>query len=150
MSDIKKEIQQKSFTDLQQEMIVSLLFLNTRIRLVLDELCSQEAITLPQYNILRILKGVYPKAHPRSEIRKRMIDRSDVTRLIDRLEAAGLVKRLEATVDQRHSLTSITPKGLKVIERLETPFHKAHGDLLHRLSESELRQLLSIVKKINI
>jgi len=41
----------------------------------LDSMISQFGITGAQYNVLRILKGVYPEGHPRCEIAKRMIDK---------------------------------------------------------------------------
>ncbi len=150
MNDIKKEIKQKTFSDVKQETVISLLFTSQRLRALLEELCKLQHITLPQYNILRILKGIYPEAHPRAEIRKRMIDKSDVTRLIDRLEEAGLVKRIGAKADNRHSLSVITPKGLKVIENLEAPFEQAHNQLMANLNEAEMKNLVSLLKKITI
>jgi DNA-binding MarR family transcriptional regulator len=46
------------------------------------------------------------------------IDRSGASRYADRLEAAGLIKRTTDPLDRRASLLSLTPKGTRVIDRL--------------------------------
>jgi DNA-binding MarR family transcriptional regulator len=147
MTEITKEIAQKSFQNPQQEAIVNLMYISQRVRTKLETLCETENITLSQFNILRILKGVYPGAHPRSEIRKRMIDKSDVTRLIDRLENRGLVKRISAEKDKRHSLTVITEEGVGLLERLNGKFPRAHHEILKNFTDSELIELVKLLKK---
>jgi DNA-binding MarR family transcriptional regulator len=147
MTEITKEISQKSFQDPHQKVIVSLMYISQKVRAKLEALCESEDITLSQFNILRILKGIYPEAHPRSEIRKRMIDKSDVTRLIDRLENRGLVKRISAEKDKRHSLTLITDQGIDLLERLNVKFPPAHHEILRNFTETELIDLVSLLKK---
>lgn len=148
MTEITKETAQKSPQNPHQEVIVSLLFVSQRIRTKLETLCESEDITLSQFNILRILKGVYPGAHPRSEIRKRMIDKSDVTRLIDRLEIRGLVKRISAEKDKRHSLTIITIEGIELLKRLNMKFPPAHQEILKNFTDTELIELLQLLQKV--
>jgi DNA-binding MarR family transcriptional regulator len=46
------------------------------------------------------------------------IDRSGASRYADRLEAAGLLKRTTDPLDRRATLLSLTPKGTRVIDRL--------------------------------
>jgi DNA-binding MarR family transcriptional regulator len=46
------------------------------------------------------------------------IDRSGTSRYADRLEAIGLVKRTTDPLDRRSTLLSLTPKGVRVIGRL--------------------------------
>lgn len=149
MTEITKEITQKIFQNPQQEAIVSLIRVSQNTRVRLEALCESENITLSQFNILRILKGVYPDAHPRSEIRKRMIDKSDVTRLIDRLENRGLVKRINAEKDKRHSLTVITEEGINILERLNVKFPPAHDEILKNFTLPELTELIRLLKKFD-
>jgi len=76
-------------------------------------------ITRRQYNVLRILKGVYPDGHPRSEIASRVLEQSpDVTRILDRLQDQGLITRKRGKEDKRESLTIITPKGIALIDKI--------------------------------
>src|SRR5215469_235965 len=46
------------------------------------------------------------------------IDRSGTSRYADRLEAAGLIKRTTDPLDRRATLLSLTPKGARVIDKL--------------------------------
>ena len=89
---------------------------------IMDRICEEYGITRPQYNVLRILRGVHPEGHARNEIACRMVDRaSDITRLVDRLQARGLVKRSRGNHDQRQAVTGITAKGLKLLEQDAAP-----------------------------
>jgi DNA-binding MarR family transcriptional regulator len=75
-------------------------------------------ITRRQYNVLRILKGVYPGGHPRAEIAARVLEQSpDITRILDRLSNQGLITRVRAKEDKRETLTKITPKGIAIVEK---------------------------------
>lgn len=143
-----KLIQQKKFQTTEQEVVVTLLIAGTRLRKFMEAECAEEGITLPQFNILRILKGVHPGAHPRAEVRKRMIDNSDVTRLIDRLEQMKLVERLDPEHDARHSLTRITKKGIAVSDRVAERLHKSHGVILGDLSATERGTLRSLLERL--
>lgn len=147
MTEISRAITQKSFQSPQQEAIISLMFVSHQVKSKLEDLCETETITLSQFNILRILKGVYPDAHPRSEIRKRMIDKSDVTRLIDRLENRGLVRRVSAEKDKRHSLTVITNEGIELLERLNVKFPQAHDNILEKFTKPQVLSLIHLLKK---
>ncbi|MDP4230388.1 MAG: MarR family transcriptional regulator [Bacteroidota bacterium] len=76
-------------------------------------------ITRRQYNVLRILKGIYPGGHPRAEIAARVIEQSpDITRIIDRMSEQGLITRSRGKEDKRESLTVITAKGIELADKL--------------------------------
>jgi DNA-binding MarR family transcriptional regulator len=54
-------------------------------------------ITSQQFNILRILRGSFPKPISTLQLRERMLEKmSDTSRIVDRLIAKGLVKKLPA------------------------------------------------------
>ncbi len=84
------------------------------------KLLLKHGLTQPQYNALRILRGVFPDGHPRSEISARMFDRSpDMTRLIDRLVRMSYVQRKQGIEDRRESIACITSKGLTLLKKLD-------------------------------
>src|SRR5215204_1880034 len=86
----------------------------------MNDVCREHGVTHDQYNILRILRGVHPTGHPRCEIAKRLISRApDVTRLLDRLVRQGLVERGWAPDNRRHSIATITPVGLALLEKID-------------------------------
>jgi DNA-binding MarR family transcriptional regulator len=108
----------------------------------IDRVCARHKITRAQYNVLRILRGVYPHGHPRNEIACRMIDRaSDITRLLDRLEARKLVKRARGSEDQRQTVSFITAKGLKLLDAMQPAAEGELESMLGRLSEQDRREL---------
>jgi DNA-binding MarR family transcriptional regulator len=85
----------------------------------LEAQLNKYGITRRQYNVLRILKGVYPGGHPRSEIAARVLEPSpDITRIIDRLEEQGLITRNRGKEDKRTSITLITLKGIALVEKV--------------------------------
>ena len=108
----------------------------------MDRICAKYKITRPQYNVLRILRGVHPEGHARCEIARRMIDRApDITRLLDRLEARRLVKRARGSEDQRQTVTFITAKGLKLLDAMLLAVEEQTSDVLKRLSDDDCREL---------
>lgn len=128
--------------------------LNIRIASVLidsrfSKLIEPFGISGVQYNVLRILKGVYPEGHARCEIASRMIERaSDVTRIIDRLEKQGLVDRDRDTEDRRMSITRITKSGIETVEKIRPLIEKVHSVITKNLSDDECRKLSELIEKM--
>ena len=114
-----------------------------------EKLISQFGITGSQYNVLRILKGVYPDGHPRCEIAMRMMEIApDITRLIDRLEKQGLVVRDRTKEDRRMSITKLSEKGLRLMEEIQPEMEKEHKNSTKNLSEEECRKLSMLLEKL--
>ena len=106
-------------------------------------------ITLPQYNVLRILRGVHPDGHPRYEIAARMLDRApDVTRIIDRLAEKHLVERDRGAQDRRHSVTRITRDGFKLLEKIDPQMEHAFAPMEARLNQRDAREFSRLCELI--
>lgn len=139
---LSRRISQTQFADPLQEALLSLLVAANTLNDMMDELCEAQGITRPQYNVLRILRGVHPQGHARCEIARRMLDRApDVTRLVDRLQASGLVKRSRGSEDQRQAVTSITAKGLRLLDRMQPEIDAVVGSRLRNLNYDDCREL---------
>ena len=107
---------------------------------------KDEDLSATQYNVLRILRGS-PAGLPCGEIASRMITRDpDVTRLLDRLEKRNLISRCRETKDRRTVVVRITPDGLKVLARLDSPVQAAHRRLLGHLGGERLRELTALLE----
>ncbi|MGB8770108.1 MAG: MarR family transcriptional regulator [Candidatus Korobacteraceae bacterium] len=146
---LSRRISQATFSDPLQEALLSLLVTANTLNDLMDELCERHHITRPQYNVLRILRGVHPRGHARCEIARRMIDRApDVTRLVDRLQARGLVRRFRGLDDQRQAMTSITAKGLKLLAKMQPEIDAAVGARLGKLSDDDCRELSRLCGEI--
>jgi DNA-binding MarR family transcriptional regulator len=111
--------------------------------------CSEFDITLSQFNVLRILNGVYPEGHPRGEIIRRMVEPApDVTRLIDRLINGEFVERYGSQNDRRLSLARITKKGISLLNKVNPEVDKFIFDYSSSLTKSEKEMLSNICEKL--
>src|SRR5664279_1154060 len=117
---LSRRLKQGRFANPQQEALLSVAVAASTVQDVVDAVCERHGLTRSQYNVLRTLRGVHPKGHPRCEIAQRMVERApDVTRLVDRLQARGLVRRTTGGDDQRQAITHITAKGLKLLQAMQ-------------------------------
>ena len=142
---VQSQIKVRRFASLTDQAIVSMLVATGYLYARLGEICGRHGVTTDQFNILRILRGVYPDGHPRYEIAERMINRSpDVTRFLDRLERQGLVERVRSAEDRRLSISRITTTGLEVLKAIQPELDAMHRELTARLTEDDLRDLARI------
>lgn len=112
----------------------------------LAQVLKTEDLSFTQYNVLRILRGA-PDGLPSGEIASRMITRDpDTTRLLDRLEKHKLISRCREATDRRMVLASITPEGLKLLERLDKPIQETHRRQLGHLGRERLRELADLLE----
>ena len=139
---LSRRLKQKQFASPAQEALLSVVVAAATLNELMDRVCAKRKITRAQYNVLRILRGVYPEGHPRCEIACRMLDRaSDVTRLVDRLEARKLVRRARGSQDQRQTVTFITAKGIKLLDKMRPAVEAETGGILSRLSDEDCHEL---------
>lgn len=146
---LNKWLKQTKKLDYKQEVVLNIAVLNVFLRYEKDKILEIYDITEPQYNVLRILKGVYPDGHPRCEIINRMIDPSpDITRLIDRLISKKLVKRMKDKTDMRMSVAKITEKGILLTDEITKKIKEKFDDLLENVSEEECNKVSEFCEKI--
>lgn len=146
---LRQRIKQERFSSPAQEAFLNLLVAADHLQSVAQTICEAQGLTRGQYNVLRILKGVYPAGHPRCEIAVRMVERApDITRLVDRLEKQGLVERGRGDADRRQSVTRITKKGIQLLERLNPQLEEGHKDMANRLTDADCRKLSELCERI--
>jgi DNA-binding MarR family transcriptional regulator len=84
-----------------------------------------------------------------SELGDRLIvTRATVTGLLDSLERRGFVRRTPNPADRRGLLVEITEDGLAVLQELRTLVHRNERDWLSVFSESELRDYIAVLHRI--
>ena len=139
---LSRRLKQAHFANPQQEALLSLAVAAGTMHDLIDGICKRYRLTRPQYNVLRILRGVHPKGHPRCEIAQRMVERApDITRLVDRLQARGLVRRTRGGEDQRQAITQITAKGLKLLQEMQPELEAQSTARLSKLSDEDCHEL---------
>lgn len=134
---------------IREELVLNLHVASSIMKGELDKIFSDFSISPTQYNVLRILKGVYPEGHPRCEIDARLLDRaSDVTRIIDRLEKIGLVKRIKNKSDRRMSVARITDRGIELVNNITPKIQKQHEKFTKNLTDKECKILSELLEKL--
>ena len=143
-SEIKRK---KPFAGAELEAFLSLQRTADALTRGLAEALKPAALSGPQYNILRILRGAGAGGCVCRELGERMVTRDpDITRLLDRLEARDLVARERGREDRRVVKTRITEKGLHLLESLEAPMADLHRRLLGHLGARRLRALIELLE----
>lgn len=145
---IEQEIQQPKFKTEHQRALVNLLFTYGWSIERIKQLVTCEGITHQQYNILRILRGSHPQPLSTLQIRERMLDKmSDTSRIVDRLVVKGLAKKTLSKKDRRLVDVTITEKGKKLLEKLDSR-QPEMDNIFGNLSTHEAAQLNTLLNKI--
>jgi len=146
---LRNRIRQQRFATPQQEALLNVMVAANYVREQSERVTREHGITLPQYNVLRILRGVHPSGHPRCDIAARMLDRApDVTRIIDRLAEKGFVERDRGAEDRRHSITRITRDGLALLEQIDPDIRAVFEPMESLISQREARELSRLCEVI--
>ena len=146
---LQEELQMSSLPAPGVQLMLQLMLTREAIVRVQEQLFEAHGLTIQQYNVLRIVRGGPAKGHPIYEIECRMIYRfANVTRLVDRLELQGLLKRVADPKDRRVSRVVITPKGRRLMERLDEPVHAMAARLTSCCSEEECLSLASHLERL--
>ena len=115
--DIK---QQKKFTCPYEKLAINLLYTSGWLYNLNAARLKQFDITPEQYNVLRILRGAFPKPLMLGEISCRMLDKSsNSTRLVEKLRQKELVKRDICPDNRRQVDIMITEKGLGILTTID-------------------------------
>lgn len=145
---LENDINQGSFRNMNQKSMVNIIYTYHWIVERIKQFLAEEDITLQQYNILRILRGSFPKPLSTLQIRERMLDKmSDTSRIVDRLRVKGLVQKSVAQTDKRLVDVLISEKGKALLEALDTHNHVLDG-IIHGLSDTEMQELNRLLDKI--
>lgn len=115
---IENEINQSKFKSEFQKAHINILFTASWFSQQSTQLLKVYNISWQQFNILRILRGMYPKPASVKLLTERMIDKmSNASRLVEKLKIKGYVERTECDEDRRRVDVRITELGLDILEK---------------------------------
>ena len=133
-----------------KSVIISLLKTNTFVVDTLSNILKPYKISLQQFNVLRILRGQKGNPSNLSTVQEKMINRmSNTTRIIDKLVKKNYVSRCICKENRRKIELLITPKGLKILGKIDLIFEKEESKLTDNLSPEEHDEILTLFNKIN-
>lgn len=148
MASIELEIKQKVFKNEYQKAYINVVYTSGWLQTRQAAVFRTYDLTLPQYNVLRILRGQHPKPATINLLIERMLDKtSNASRIVDKLEVKGLVTRTPCEHDRRTVDVLITKAGLNLLKTID---QKGEDILtgLNNLTEEEAKILSQLLDKI--
>jgi DNA-binding MarR family transcriptional regulator len=143
---IEEEIKSR-FENEQHKVLVNLLYTTNALNQVLTARFKLFGLAPQQYNVLRILKGQFPKSASIGLIKDRMLDKnSDASRIVERLFKKDFVERKESLLDRRQKEVLITSKGISVLEKIDG-YEKQQDMVFANLTKEDAVQLNVLLDK---
>ena len=143
---IQSEIKQTKPLTPEQEVLLTLQRTADAFQRRIVEVLKPYGVSGTQYNVLRILRGAGKDGLPCGAIAERMVTHDpDITRLLDRLAKMGFITRERGQRDRRVVTTTITESGLKLLKQLDKPVQEAGTELMSRLSQSQMSELVELL-----
>lgn len=145
--EIEKEIHHAKFINNYQKASVNIIYTYNWLNNLIKKELDKSNITNQQFNILRILRGQYPKPTTINLLKERMLDKmSDASRIVDRLVQKELVTRCVNCRDRRSVDIMISDKGLKLLDSIN--IEDASFEVLkNNISEEDALQLSLLLDK---
>lgn len=145
---ISEEIKQKSFKSELNKAVVNIIYTNGWLNQKQMEVFRPHGLTTPQFNILRILRGQYPKPATVNMLIERMLDKSsNASRIVDKLESKGLVERKQCSGDRRAVDVFISDQGLNLLAQIDTELSDWELQI-NKLTEDECTALNELLDKL--
>lgn len=145
---IEEALKTSNFKSEEHKAMLNILYTAYYLKASNAELLKAHNLTGEQYNVMRILKGKYPKAMCIKDIGSRMIEKnSNVPRIIDRMVTKGIAQKATSKEDRRETLIGLTAEGLKLLENANKTISE---NLENRttLTEDEAKKLNKLLEKI--
>ena len=145
---LENDIQQKSFRNEFQKAILNILYTQNYLVSKMNDVFKPFDVTRQQYNVLRILRGQYPRPASINVIKERMLEKmSDTSRIVERLRIKGLVAREDGKSDKRSAEVSITAEGLDLLRKMQARVDEIELEI-SGLTEEEAKELNTLLDNI--
>jgi len=147
---LEDEIKQTTFQSEAQKAYINLIYTAGWLGQRQAAIFKTYDLTLPQFNILRILRGQHPQPATVALLIERMLDKtSNASRIVDKLEDKKLVTRTVCPANRRAVDIRITEAGLRLLRQIdEDGLADAALAGSGGLTNAELRQLSNLLDKI--
>ncbi len=141
------EILNTKFTSPQQKALINIRYTSNFLIHYQNGFMAEYNITIPQFNILRILRGAKGELNVNT-VKERMIEKSpNTTRLMDKLLAKDLINRINCQADRRVVYVSITQAGLDLLAQIDV---KMRESVMHPkgITDEEAETLSFLLDKL--
>ncbi|MBE8712276.1 MarR family winged helix-turn-helix transcriptional regulator [Sphingobacterium hungaricum] len=144
---LEEKLKVKKFASDWHKATLNIVYTSNWLIVELEKRANKRDITMQQFNVLRILRGQFPKPATNNLLKDRLITATpDISRLVDRIVAKELVSRCKNDTDKRAVDLLITERGLKLLAEIEEEMMLS--DLLPiNITEEECQQLSRLLEK---
>lgn len=141
-----EEIIKAKFKSEHHKAIVNIRYTSNWIGAYHNKQLAEFDLSLPQFNILRILRGANEPLSIKV-VKERMLEKSpNTTRLIDKLISKEMVERSRCFEDRRVVHIEITKKGLNLLSEIDQVFDDM--SLAENLTNDEASLLNVLLNKL--
>lgn len=145
---IEEEINQRQFQSSEQKALINILFTTSWLSKEQSKVLKPFGLSMQQFNILRILRGMKGQPATVKLLTERMIDRmSNASRLVDKLLQKGLVRREICSEDRRKVDIFISDKGMSLAELASAAIDNSISDIVG-LDSDEAALLSNLLDKL--
>lgn len=146
---IEDQIKTSSKLPPSRRVLISLLYTANQVNDQMGETLKAFDISIPQFNVLRILRGQNRSPANLSTIQERMVSKmSNTTRLVDKLISKDYVERVICEENRRKVEITITKKGLQLLEQIDPIVDKTEKNITENLTSQEVEQLTELLQKL--
>ena len=147
MPKIEELVQVRQFASPWHRVTVNVIYTCNWLNDLLEKRAAAKQLTLQQFNVLRILRGQFPKPVTNNLLKDRLLTKTpDISRLMDRIVGKGLVSREKNQLDKRAVDLVITQEGLDLLMEIENDM-MLDDVLSNNISTEECLQLSELLDK---
>jgi DNA-binding MarR family transcriptional regulator len=145
---LEEEIQQEKFRSEYQKLGINITYTHFWLTEQMNSILKPAGLSVQQFNVLRILRGQYPKPSTVNLLKERMLDKnSDASRLVKRLRTKGLVNYFTCPADRRSVDVVISDEGLALLNKIDSR-QGALDNFCRNLSEQEAHKANQLLDKL--
>lgn len=146
---IEEQIKTSSPLPTSRRLLISLLYTANQVNDQIGEALKPFDISIPQFNVLRILRGQKGKPANLSTIQERMVSKmSNTTRLVDKLIVKGLVERVICEENRRKVEISITQQGMNLLTKMDPVVDQAENAITSKLQPEEMEKMTELMEQL--
>ena len=145
---LEEDIKQEKFFNEYQKASINILYTGGWLYNINSSHLKKFGISHEQFNVLRILRGSFPRPMMLAQITERMIDKSsNCTRLVEKLKQKGLVNRITCESNRRQVDISITAKGLALLKKIDADT-SAWVSTFNNVTQKDAKELNRLLDKL--
>jgi DNA-binding MarR family transcriptional regulator len=146
---IERQLNLDSFTNPHVKVGINVQYTSSWVANFVTRILKKYAISVQQYNVLRVLELNHPEPLTIKNISQTMVDiNSNVSRLVDKLVVKKLVERHQEVFDKRKVKITITEEGLKVAKEATVELIKQFTEEAKSITTEEANLLSDLLDKL--